>query len=490
LLLYGSLDASLHRIHESCAQDLQPALEISVSRLTLEDVLSSDTLKIEIDDFGYTGEGFVRLADGWMSVPGALPGERVRVAPEHPEHLQGRRVFARVLEVLKPSDDRRPPLCDRDDVCRGCQLRHMTVERELAFKRRTISEVVEKFGGVDPEEQPPIERVTPRPIQRGDAHRIRSRLSYKPDGADGEPNLGLISPIRSAPVSMSSCPALTEPARRLVGYVETSLSDALDEASDEHRDFSGLDTIDVASPVFGRGLITVSISETERRAEDAGIEGWLDDLAERVPEDVGIAVEADGLSCWSGPEQMILPIAGKRITVTHHDWFPATIAPTEAVYDTTLDWLNTGEAEAYLDIGCGVGTLSIMIGPHVERATGIDRNHHTVESAEFNAVRHELDHLEFRASHWEKALRTLAMEEASFDIATINPMREPLGKRALSYVKRLDIRQLVYLGPSPESASKDLNALVDSGWHLDRLAAGNVHPASYHTMLMARLTRR
>lgn len=461
-----------------------------MSRLTLEDVLSSDSLKIEIDDFGYTGEGFVRLADGWMSVPGALPGERVRVAPEHPEHLQGRRVFAKLLEVLEPSDDRRPPLCDRDDVCRGCQLRHMTIERELGFKQRTVSEVVEKFSGVAPDEQPPVDVVTPRPIQRGDAHRIRSRLTYKPDGADGRPNLGLISPVRSAPVAMSSCPALTEPTRRLVDHVESSLSEALDEGSGAHRDFDGLETIDVASPVFGRGLITVSVSDTETDGDKTSLERWLDALGERVPDDVGVALEESrGITHWSGPEQMILPIAGKRISVSHHDWFPATIGPTEAVYDTTLDWLDTDNADAYLDVGCGVGTLSILAGPHVGRVTGIDRNPRTVESAELNAVRHELDHLTFRASHWEKALRNLTMDEATFDIATINPMREPLGERALTYLKRLDVRQLVYLGPSPESAAKDLEVLIEGGWHLDRLAAGNVHPASYHTMLMARLTR-
>lgn len=469
-----------------------------MSELSLEDVLDREQLEIRIDDFGYTGEGFVRLADGWLSVPGALPGERVQVAPEHPEHLQGRRVFAQLIKVLDPSDARRPPLCDRDDICRGCQLRHMSIAEELGFKRRTVSEVVEKFADVPPEDQPEVEVVTPRPIHRGDAYRIRSRLTYDPTADEKDSRLGLVSPVRSAPISMGTCPALTEPARRLVQYVESSLDEQFDDGPDNkiREALSRLETIDVASPVFGRGLIKLSVSPdapegpADAISQHPPIERWLADLSERVPKDVGIAVSAGStVSHVSGPDRISLPIAGARMSVSHYDWFPATIPPTEKVYDTTLEWLEVDRGNAYLDVGCGVGTLSMLIGEEVDRVVGVDRNPRTIESAELNAVRHDLEHVEFRPSHWEKALRTLAMEGASFDIATINPMREPLGERALTYLRRLDVQRLVYLGPSPESAAKDLNALLQGGWCLDRLAAGNVHPASYHTMLMARLSR-
>lgn len=471
-----------------------------MSTLQLDDILGRSSLEVVIDDYGYQGEGYVELADGWLSVPRAMPGERVRVDVED-ETTGGRRVFGHVTEVLEAHHERRDPLCDKFERCRGCQVRHLSVAEELKFKRRTVREVIDKFADLSAGEQPEIETITPEPTRRGDAFRIRSRLTYQT--SDDAYELGLVTPLRDDLVPMGECPALTAAARRLVDYVVGGLDDldvvppGVDELGTSDDPDPGIRHISVASPTFGRGLIEVQAGNCddeeafESLLELDSIGDLLELLGERLPEDVGLAIcGADTRVSVEPPERVTLPFRDRTIQAGYDDWFPATLEPTRTLYDRVLeDFLELEGDKRYLDVGCGVGTLSLLAACEVDAVTGIDSNRHSVDAAELNAVRNDVDNARFLPSGWEKALRELVLDEQTFDIATINPMREPLGDRPLAYLDQLDLSQIVYLGPSPEAASKDIGALRSKGWQIHRLAAANVHPATYHTLLIADLHR-
>ena len=49
---------------------------------TLANAVEQGRLTVSVDGFGFRGDGWVRLDDGWLSVPGALPGERIVVVRE------------------------------------------------------------------------------------------------------------------------------------------------------------------------------------------------------------------------------------------------------------------------------------------------------------------------------------------------------------------------------------------------------------------------
>ncbi len=463
---------------------------------TREDIRQSGEFEVVIDDFGFKGEGYVRLADGWLSVPGALPGERVRVRVEPGQPPRSRRVFAQVQEVLKAAPQRQDPRCRRDAVCRGCQLRHLTIAAELEFKVRTVREVIERYAGLAEENQPQIEVVTPQPIARGDAFRIRSRLTYLRRGDDFE--LGLRTPVQQELITMHDCPALTRPVQRLVAAVTESLESAPTLPPDELMvdEALGVRHIAVAAPFYGVGLVNVEFTEAEdeehfqRFVDSDIIADWLARLAENVPDKVGVAVHSGAFRRHiAGPERIRIPIDKWQMEVGFDDWFHATLEPAEVVYAKMLEWLDLEEEDRLLDLGCGTGTISLMTSERVEEVVGLDVNPASIEAAELNAVAHGRENVRFVVGGWEKAVRELAMNDVRFTVATINPMREPLGHRPLAFLEVLGVERLVYLGPSPEAASKDIGLLREMGWEIRHLGAGNLHPATYHTMLMAYLER-
>jgi 23S rRNA (uracil1939-C5)-methyltransferase len=108
------------------------------------------------DQFGVHGDAVGRDADGrTVSVPGAIPGERVRVTPL--AHRRGV-VHARAVEVLDASPARVAPPCP--EVARGCgacQWQHITVAAQVEYKQEQIRDALAGAGVTDPAVvQPPV----------------------------------------------------------------------------------------------------------------------------------------------------------------------------------------------------------------------------------------------------------------------------------------------------------------------------------------------
>lgn len=459
---------------------------------SLREILQARVAEVRIDRWGDSGAGCVEFDDGLLRVRGALPGERVRIAVvEETEEA----THARVLEVLEPADERRDPLCSRDDVCQGCQLRHAAPPEELDYKTdRVVAAVAERLG-VSPAALPVDEPVTLRPFRRGDSHRIRCRLAYR--RTENGHELGLTTPATTALIPMTDCPALTTSAQRIVAYVQTAL-DQLDSpppGPSESRAGNGdvlLESVRVASPTFGRGLVEVALDSGDRdlaeAVADSALEPFFDDLATRLPDDVGVAARTDdSRTLVSPPDRISLPVAGLTIEAGFRDWLPTTLEPTELLYEYVVDALDLGSDDAFLDVGCGVGTLALLAAETVDHAVGVDRNVDSVEAAELNAIRNDCESVAFRPSGWEKALRQFALDDRTFDAATLHAPGEAVGERPLAYLSSLEIERLVYLTPAPTAGARDLATLQGKGWELERLAAANVHPHTAKAILVAQL---
>ncbi len=100
-------------------------------------------------EFGSRGDALARDPDGRVfSVPGAIPGERVRV-----KVLARRRgiVHAGIVEVVESSSDRVAPPCP--EVARGCgacQWQHIHLAAQDTYKRARIAAALGSAGADEP----------------------------------------------------------------------------------------------------------------------------------------------------------------------------------------------------------------------------------------------------------------------------------------------------------------------------------------------------
>ncbi|SEG75529.1 23S rRNA (uracil(1939)-C(5))-methyltransferase RlmD [Paenibacillus sp. UNC499MF] len=97
----------------------------------------------EIIGIGHDGEGVGRVEGFTLFVPGALPGERVRLKVLKLKKQYG---YAKLLEVLESSPDRVGAPCPIYDKCGGCQLQHLDYAAQLKVKRQFVVDNLERIG--------------------------------------------------------------------------------------------------------------------------------------------------------------------------------------------------------------------------------------------------------------------------------------------------------------------------------------------------------
>jgi 23S rRNA (uracil1939-C5)-methyltransferase len=119
------------------------------------------TLELSLTQMTHGGDALGRHRGQVVFVPGALPGERVRirVAEEHRGFLRGE-----LLEVLEPSPDRISPPCPYATTCGGCHWQHVAYPAQLACKRAVVVEQLTRLGGLA---APPVEEPIPCPAMWG-----------------------------------------------------------------------------------------------------------------------------------------------------------------------------------------------------------------------------------------------------------------------------------------------------------------------------------
>jgi 23S rRNA (uracil1939-C5)-methyltransferase len=89
-------------------------------------------------EFGLHGDAVAREPEGPVfSIPGAVPGERVRV-----KTLARRKgiVHTRIVEIVEPSPNRAAPPCPEvANGCGACQWQHIDLEAQTTYKREMVA---------------------------------------------------------------------------------------------------------------------------------------------------------------------------------------------------------------------------------------------------------------------------------------------------------------------------------------------------------------
>ncbi len=139
-------------------------------------------LRAVVQSLAFGGDGVARLDGKVYFIEGALPGEEVLfdVVKDTANYAKGK-----LKEIIVRSPDRVEPVCRYYGKCGGCQLQHVTYEKELVYKEEQLGELLRRISG---KKDVRCERIEPSP----DPYHYRSSITlhrkngpygyYKVDG--------------------------------------------------------------------------------------------------------------------------------------------------------------------------------------------------------------------------------------------------------------------------------------------------------------------
>ena len=97
--------------------------------------------EVEIIDNGFEGEGIAKIDNFTIFIPNCIKGEIVKILIVK---VLTSHAFGKIIEILKPSENRIDTDCLTYKRCGGCNLRHIKYDETLKMKQNAVQSLVNK----------------------------------------------------------------------------------------------------------------------------------------------------------------------------------------------------------------------------------------------------------------------------------------------------------------------------------------------------------
>lgn len=408
-----------------------------------------------------------RLDEGGatLRVDGAVPGERVVVAPR-----DGVRdgAWADLLEVLSPSPARRTPPCSLAGRCGGCHWQHVDDAEQARLRAVIVEDALAGFGvdltGV-------ARRHLPARPSMGDRWRARFQTTTDTPGRLVAGFHGLGS-RRVVPVER--CPLLAPPLQDAYEHVVGLLRGGPDA-----RDVTGLEI--TALPDAAGALVFLN-------PRDRSPARWPQ-LGRRLLENLGgvaagVAVRDDMLGARTIMGR--LP-SGAPVAAAARGFLQSQLTMADALADEVARLAVVDAGARVLELYAGSGLLGWRAAARGATVLAVERDPLAVEAGA-SLPAPPRGRLEWAAPGDAGDVVEGAGRAESWDAVIADPPRSGLGALA-DDLAALGTSSVVLVSCSARSLARDVAALGRHGYALDELASFDLFPHTRHVESVARLTR-
>lgn len=405
---------------------------------------------VDIISLVYGGDALGRLPDGRaVFVPGAIPGERVRL-----RLVESRQRFAKaqLLEVLEAAPERiDPPHPD----CPGCHYQHMTYAAQLRAKTAIVRDQFQRIAGV---QQPPVAGIIPSPLE----WRYRNTAQFHITEG-GQPGFQEQGSNRVVPIE--DCALCVDPINETLPLLEFEEVPA------------GVERIQLRAGAEDQVMLIFESQVPEPP-----------ELTVDLPVSVVHLVTADDGSTYpvvmAGDDALIMEAAGRAFRVSAGSFFQVNIPQAEAVLRYLLDTLPLRPDASVLELYAGVGLFSAFLAPRAAHLAAVESSGPAVE--DFAANLDEFDNVALYTGTAELILPELDLQP---DLVLLDPPRAGLGLPVLDALIRMAPQHLAYVSCDPATLARDARRLLGAGYRLDSVQPFDMFPQTYHIETVSLFSR-
>lgn len=440
-------------------------------------------MQLQIDKLIYGGDGLGRLpADEngrgkSVFVPFVLPGENVEA-----EMVENRAGFgrAKLESVLEPSPHRVEPGCRYFGRCGGCQYQHIAYEAQLRYKLEILRETLRRTAKFELQQDIQLHAAEPWQYR----NRTRMRVQHAPQFALGyyRHNSHQLLPVETCPISS---PLINRGVAAVWalgrgGAVPASLHGLqffANRADDE---------------LLVEAYVRPGSNPAECRPFAAAVRGALpqiagvvvfptssfeDETRQRAP----VSAEHDGSAQALGADHLVYHAVGHDFRVSGGSFFQTNRFLTDELVAAALP-SPTGRAA--LDLYAGVGLFTVPLARSFDQVLAVEASPHSFADLRYNAP----PNVKVIRATTEKFLAERGAKLAP-DLVVVDPPRAGLGEKTAAALGRMSVPHVTYVSCDPATLSRDLRALLESGFRVEQAHLVDLFPQTAHMETVLHLAR-
>lgn len=425
------------------------------------------TLRIEKLVAG--GLGLRRGDSQVVFCPSTLPGELVRV-----EIVKGRKGvwYGGQPEILEAHEQRLIPPCPYVGQCGGCQFQHAAYSTQLHQKALILGEVLRRVGKLS---EVAVEPVVPSPDPLGYRHALRMAVGHGEAGCF----LGFHAWGTEVVVPVEECLLAVEPLKPIVRGVAEALHAArIPGRTVVQVEFRWSDS-QAGCLVILRGMARseariLKLTESIHRLPSLRgvVYEWLDpaDPSQRTYSRKPPLVQGENYLCQS--------FMGLEVKVGYRSFMQANWKLFEVLGRELTQEISGSGRLRLLELYAGVGPLGMGLAHHGVHVTAVEVNKWAVEDARESVARNQLRSCRFRPASAESYLKTV--QAGQYDAMLLDPPRAGLSQQVIRSLGELKIPRIWYVSCDMVTLARDLKALGDLGYRVQRVRPYDMFPQTAH----------
>ena len=439
---------------------------------------------ISIHDIAFPNNYGVGKIDGYvLFVPGALPGDRVKVEITH----RGKRFgYGKIVSIEEPSRFRVGPGCPHFGLCGGCTLQNLDYNHQLTIKENYLHQTLKRLGNIDLNEID-ISPITASP----ETSFYRSKIELAFGERDGQITLGLRE--RASPFQRYTAPVV--PLRECRAF-----NPLIEKIIPVFADFAQVNRFIPYNPVTRQGFLRHLIIRQSKSTGDLmctleTTKGVLPDmkqcwqtLTQEVPEVASFYSAINNGQTDVVRYEKTLHIAGKSFIeeklgpftfrIHPQSFFQPNVKAAEKLYEKIPDLLSLDKNGTMLGLYCGAGPIEIFLSPHVRKVIGIDSLPENITNAIENCQVNAVTNCSFHAMAVENILENSLIQKP--DLLVIDPPRGGITPEALTVILGLGPTRIVYISCNPATLARDLTFFRERQYAIKKIAPFDFFPHASH----------
>lgn len=415
----------------------------------------NDVITAVVEGLGSGGEGICKADGVTYFIPYALPNEKISFKVLKSKNGIG---YGKLEEIYVPSQDRVEEKCPVFHRCGGCQLQHLSYEKQLQYKGKIVSDALKKIGHIDF----PVPNALPSDSPYG----YRNKLQM-PVGVDKDGNtvVGFYAERSHRIVPTNACAIHPDWAEKIISILKRYILECGVQGFDEVKKTGVLRHI-VVRELDGKFIITlVSFSEKLPKIErfyqllDEAFSTYTLWLNVNKSESNVIFGEKfvllKGEGFFDGEEKGICYQAG-----------PQTFVQVNAnvrgkLYDAAIAEALKGGGEVFIDAYSGGGLMTAMLAKSAKRVYGIEFEKEAVACANALKERNGLKNMTNICGKVEEKIFDVLEKEKGEKLGLIlDPPRAGIHRSVLEALKKSGIPRLVLISCNPATLARDLGILT------------------------------
>ncbi len=406
--------------------------------------MSGKIVEVEITDLAFDGKSVAHLDGKVIFLKGGLPGETVLAEITHRRQRHDHGI---VREIIKPSDMRIPAVCSHFDECGGCTWQDLNYNDQLAFKRKQVSDCIERIGKLD---SVAVERV----VGSAELFHYRNKMEFSFHVHEEKGfTLGLHRRGHFDDIfDLDTCYLQPDICNGIVAWVRNYIREHDIPVYDVYRHTGFARFL-----MFRLGKRTghVMVNLVTNTGDMTGRRRFVDGLRAEFPDITTIVHNQNGQksNVATGEIEKVLygagfieeKLFGKRFRIRANAFFQTNSIQTETLYRTAFDMLQPQSTDRALDLYCGTGSIGLLLSDHVAEVVGVELVGDAIKTARENAMINEVENVTFHEGFVKEFLKTREATDDPFDIVIVDPPRAGMSPKALKRMLRLEQKKLLYI---------------------------------------------